>query len=173
MRCCLVVLLLRAATRAQPPAAIAPARLHGPPKKPGGVAVIASTDCRSASPLTFREFGTQLSASLVQLMRMKEIFPDWDAFLVTRRERWNKGKGDQPPPSCEAAWTDLGGLYRERFGADVRLVHFSVAHFRLLKALEKVPGGEGDHSRGHWPLEASPPARVPERKKTRTEKKKN
>ena len=39
-------------------------------------------------------------------------------------------------------------------GAEVRLAHVSVQHFGLLRALEKRSGGEGDHSRGHWPLEA-------------------
>ncbi len=47
------------------------------------VAVLTTSDCRSASPVTHHEFGTQLAASLVVLLRMRELFPGWDAFLAT------------------------------------------------------------------------------------------
>ena len=111
------------------------------------VGVITTTDCRSADPDTFREFGTQLSASMVMLMRMRSIFPDWAGYLVTNRESWRH-------PNCEAAWQDLSGLYREKFRDDVKLVHFHVHHFKFLEIFAKVPGKETDHSRGHWPVEA-------------------
>ena len=111
------------------------------------VGVITTTDCRSADPDTFREFGTQLSASMVMLMRMRAIFPDWAGYLVTNRESWRH-------PNCEAAWQDLSGLYREKFRDDVKLVHFHVHHFKFLEIFAKVPGKETDHSRGHWPVEA-------------------
>ena len=53
------------------------------------VAVLTTSDCRSASPVTHHEFGTQLAASLVVLLRMRELFPGWDAFLATRPSKWN------------------------------------------------------------------------------------
>jgi len=82
----------------------------------GGVAVIATTDCRTANPNTFREFGTQLTASMVQLIRMRDLFPEWDAFLVTRREKWGAGVGKDGTlgATCEEAWEDLSALYSER-----------------------------------------------------------
>ena len=111
------------------------------------VAVITTTDCRSADPDTFREFGTQLTASMVILMRMKHMFPAWDGFLVTNRGKWRS-------PTCNAAWEDLSALYEATYGAPVRLVAFHVHHFPVLEIFSKVPGKETDHSRGHWPVEA-------------------
>ena len=90
---------------------------------------------------------------MVILMKMRDMFPEWDSFLVTRREKW-KDTGPQHSPTCEEAWKDLSGLYKERFGAELRLVHFNVKHWKALEIFDKVPGNENRHNRGHWPVEA-------------------
>ena len=93
------------------------------------VAVLTTSDCRSASPVTHHEFGTQLAASLVVLLRMRELFPGWDAFLATRPSKWNGSPGSNAAKdaSCREVWVDLSGLYRERFGAELRLVNYDLS----------------------------------------------
>ena len=107
------------------------------------VAVLTTSDCRSASPVTHHEFGTQLAASLVVLLRMRELFPGWDAFLArapveVKQPRVNAAKD----AGCREVWDDLSGLYRERFGAELRLVNYDHRGAAMLDVDRCVePGG--------------------------------
>ena len=107
------------------------------------VAVLTTSDCRSASPVTHHEFGTQLAASLVVLLRMRELFPGWDAFLATRPSKWNGSPGSNAAKdaSCREVWDDLSGLYRERFGAELRLVNYDHRDFAMLDVVRCVETG--------------------------------
>lgn len=120
------------------------------------VAVLTTSDCRSASPVTHHEFGTQLAASLVVLLRYRELFPDWDAFLATRPAKWNQSPGSPAAKDagCRELWDDLAGLYRARSGAELRLLDYDLRDFAMLDVVSRIPGKETDHSRGHWPSEA-------------------
>jgi hypothetical protein len=112
------------------------------------VAVITSCDCPSTQYATHREYGTQFAASLTVLLRMKELHPEWDALIVSDKNKWRSS-------SCRRAYHDFHMLYSEMFGGQ-QLGHLNLIadDFPVLKMLSKTGGGELDHSRGHWPVEA-------------------
>ena len=69
--------------------------------------------------------------------------PGWDAFLATRPSKWNGSPGSNAAKdaSCREVWDDLSGLYRERFGAELRLVNYDHRDFAMLDVVRCVETG--------------------------------
>lgn len=110
------------------------------------VVAITSSDCRSVSFDTHRESGTQFAASLVSLLHVKHTFPEWDAAFVSIRSKWG--------PECRDVFDTFAELYAKRTGETLRVVDVDPQRYRVLDMLGRTHGKEGDHSRGHWPVDA-------------------
>ena len=84
------------------------------------IAVVVSSDCPRADRRTHREVGAGFSASMAQLMHIKEVFPKWRSVLATSK-RWSAG--------CDDAFNELNDVYWDRFGEAIEVLFFRLDGF--------------------------------------------
>mmetsp|Transcript_8436 Transcript_8436/g.29031 ORF Transcript_8436/g.29031 Transcript_8436/m.29031 type:complete len:214 (-) Transcript_8436:531-1172(-) len=114
---------------------------------PGSVAFVTTSDCKGVT--NWRSHGgsgAQFPASLASLMRMKEVFPTWDGFLIT--SQWKQ-------PACTETFEQFQRKYAQTFqGAKLGKLVLNRNEIKVLDHIASSGGKETDHSRGHWPMEA-------------------